>query len=257
VRENTRLIHIETPGNPITRIVDIAAIAEISKKHGAILSVDNTWATPVLQRPLELGADLAIESLSKYINGHGDSLGGAVAGRKDLIELIRTEGSVRMGLPISPFNAWLIMRGMSTLPLRMKRHSESAMQIASHLESHPSIEFVRYPGLESHPEHHVAKKQMSAYSGMMNFRLKGSDEYHQRFVAALKLIIPAVSLGHDESLILFHPLTEQDPWYEILKNTTFDAGEGFLRFSVGLEDPEDLIDDIEQAMNTAGVKTCR
>ncbi|MBT3274834.1 MAG: aminotransferase class I/II-fold pyridoxal phosphate-dependent enzyme, partial [Spirochaetales bacterium] len=114
VRENTKLIHLETPSNPITRIIDIAAIAEISKKHGAILTVDNTWATPVLQQPLELGADLVIESLTKYINGHGDSLGGAVAGRKDLVDQIRIEGMVRIGQPISPFNAWLIMRGMAT-----------------------------------------------------------------------------------------------------------------------------------------------
>jgi methionine-gamma-lyase len=254
VRENTKLIHLETPSNPITKIIDIAAITEISKKHGAILTVDNTWATPILQRPLELGADLAIESLTKYINGHGDSLGGAVAGRKELVDQIRVEGMVRIGQPISPFNAWLIMRGMSTLPLRMKQHCESAMHIASYLESHSGIEFVRYPGLESHPQHHIAEKQMSGFSGMMNFRLKAGDDAQMAFVKALELIIPAVSLGHDESLILYHPLTEQDPWHEILKDTTFDAGKGFLRFSVGLEDPEDLIDDIEQAMKVAGVK---
>ena len=254
VKPNTKLIHVETPSNPITRIVDIAAVAEIAKKSGAILTVDNTWATPILQRPLELGADLVIESLTKYINGHGDSLGGAVAGRKDLVDRIRVQGMVRLGTPISPFNAWLIMRGMSTLPLRMKQHCNSAMRIAKHLESHPGIEFVRYPGLESHPQHEIARKQMSDFSGMMNVRLKADDDRHLEFVKALELIIPAVSLGHDESLILYHPLNERDPWYEILKKTTFDAGKGFLRLSVGLEDPEDLIDDIEQAMKVAGVK---
>lgn len=249
IRPNTKIIHIETPANPITRIIDIAAMAEIAKAAGALLTVDSTWATPILQRPLELGADLVIHSLTKYINGHGDSLGGAVIGRKELLDTIRIEGMVRLGTPISPFNAWLIMRGMSTLPLRMKQHCSSAMKIATYLESNPNIQFVRYPGLESHPQHVLAKKQMSDFSGMMNFRIECSGEKHDEFVKHLRVIVPAVSIGHDESLILHHPLVKElDPWYEILKETTEDFGEGFLRFSVGLEDPDDLIDDIEQAL---------
>jgi len=248
IRPNTRVIHIETPENPITQILDIEEISKISKEAGIILTVDSTWATPILQRPLDLGADLVIHSLTKYINGHGDSMGGAVIGRKDLIDKIRLQGLVRMGLPISPFNAWLIMRGMVTLPLRMKQHCENAMKIAKHLESHPAVEFVRYPGLKSHPQHETAKKQMDGFSGMINFRLKCSNEDHKRFLDELKLIIPAVSLGHDESLIVFHSLTEEDAWHEILKKTTSDYGKGFFRFSVGLEDADDLIDDIEQAI---------
>ena len=252
IRPNTKIIHIETPSNPITRILDVAAVSKIAKEAGVLLTVDSTWATPILLRPLELGADLVIHSLTKYINGHGDSLGGAVIGRKGLIDKIRVEGMVRLGHPISPFNAWLILRGMSTLPIRMKQHCSSAMQIAEFLESHAGIEFVRYPGLKSHPQHEVARKQMSGFSGMMNIRLKCSTEKHDLFVKSLKLITPAVSLGHDESLIVHHSLTKNaDPWYEILKETTEDFGDGFLRFSVGLEDPEDLIDDILQAMKSA------
>jgi methionine-gamma-lyase len=176
-------------------------------------------------------------------------VGGAVIGRKDLIDKIRVEGMVRIGHPISPFNAWLIMRGMSTLPLRMQQHCSSAMKIAEFLESNSAIEFVRYPGLTSHPQHELAKQQMSGFSGMLNFRLKCGTAKHDEFVSHLKLIIPAVSLGHDESLILHHPLIKNvDPWYEILKETTEDFGNGFLRLSVGLEDPQDLIDDLRQAM---------
>ena len=249
IRPNTKIIHIETPSNPITRIIDIAAVSEIAASAGVLLTVDSTWATPLLQRPLELGADLVIHSLTKYINGHGDSLGGAVIGRKELIDRIRVEGMVRMGHPISPFNAWLIMRGMATLPLRMRQHCSSAMKIAEFLESDPAVEFVRYPGLESHPQHELAKRQMSGFSGMINFRIKGDREAHDAFVKHLNLITPAVSIGHDESLILHHPLVKDaDPWYEILKETTEDFGKGFLRFSVGLEDPDDLIDDIRQAL---------
>lgn len=247
VRHNTTIIHIETPSNPTTKILDIKAIAKIARKANALLTVDSTWATPILQRPLELGADLVLHSLTKYINGHGDALGGAVIGRKELIDQIRLRGCVRMGLPISPFNAWLIMRGMSTLPVRMKQHGESAMQVAEFLEDHPAVQFVRYPGLKSHPDHELATRQMSGFSGMINFRLRASTAEHDRFLGRLKLITPAVSLGHDESLIVHHSLTETDPWFEILKKTTTDAGEGFFRFSVGLEDPADLIQDLKQA----------
>ena len=257
IRPNTRIVHIESPSNPTTKILDIEGIAMVTRAAGVLLTVDSTWATPILLRPLELGADLVLHSLTKYINGHGDALGGAVIGRRDLIDRIRLSGCIRMGLPISPFNAWLIMRGLSTLPLRMERHGKSAMRIAMHLESHPSVEFVRYPGLESHPQHELAKRQMSGFSGMLNFRLKCSTEDHDAFLRALKLIIPAVSLGHDESLIVHHSLTEADPWYEILKTTTTDVGEGFFRFSVGLEDPEDLIADLEQAMSAIGLRPGR
>ncbi|MCL2708882.1 MAG: aminotransferase class I/II-fold pyridoxal phosphate-dependent enzyme, partial [Defluviitaleaceae bacterium] len=252
VKPNTKIIHVETPGNPITCIADIAAISAIAKGAGALLTVDGTWASPILQRPLLLGADLVMHSLSKYINGHGDSLGGAVIGRKDLIDRIRVEGCVRLGQPISPFNAWLISRGAATLPLRMAAHCESAMRIAAFLESHPAVLFVRYPGLMSHPQHETAKRQMSGFSGMLNLRLKGGIPAHEKFIGRLRLFLNAVSLGHNESLIVHHRMNKDDPWFPILKETAIDAGEAFMRISVGLEDAEDLIADIEQAIGRIG-----
>lgn len=247
IRPNTKLIHIETPGNPTTRISDIAEIAKIAKSAGALLSVDSTFASPYLQHPLELGADLVIHSLTKYINGHGDAMGGAVIGRKELIDKIKRQAMVNLGGIISPFNAWLIMRGVVTLPIRMRQHSESALKIAEFLEANPAVSFVAYPGLESHPQHDIAKKQMSMYSGMISFGLKGDVETHNKFVNSLKIIIPAVSLGHDESLIVFTgPDDERNHFYPP------EFANGHLRFSVGLEDADDLINDIKQALAAAG-----
>ena len=247
VRPNTRLIHIETPGNPTTRVSDIAALAEIAKEAGALLSVDSTFASPYLQRPLALGADLVIHSLTKYINGHGDAMGGAVIGRSELIDVIKRQAMVNLGGVISPFNAWLIMRGASTLPLRMRQHSENALQIAWFLEAHPAVFFVAYPGLPGHPQHEIAKKQMKLFSGVLAFGLKGDVDMHNRFVNALQLIVPAVSIGHDESLIVFTgPEDERNSFYPA------EFQNGHLRFSVGLEDAEDIIADLQQAFAKCG-----
>lgn len=244
LRPNTKLIHIETPGNPTTRVSDIEEIAKIAKAAGALLSVDSTFASPYLQQPLSLGADLVIHSLTKYINGHGDAMGGAVIGKKELIDKIKRQAMVNLGGAISPFNAWLIMRGVVTLPLRMRQHSESALKIAQFLEAHPKVEFVAYPGLESHPQHEIAKKQMSMFSGVLSFGLRCDVDTHNRFVNSLKLIIPAVSIGHDESLIVYvGPEDERNHFYpDEFKN-------GHLRFSVGLEDAQDIIDDLKQALD--------
>ncbi|MFX3616824.1 MAG: PLP-dependent aspartate aminotransferase family protein [Sporolactobacillus sp.] len=249
IRPNTKLIHIETPGNPTTRISDIAEIAKIAHEAGALLSVDSTFASPYLQQPLALGADLVVQSLTKYINGHGDAMGGAVIGNKQLIDKIKTEAMVNIGGCISPFNAWLIMRGVVTLPLRMKQHSESAQKIAEFLEAHPAVSFVAYPGLKSHPQHEIAKKQMSLYSGVLAFGIKGDSETINQFVNSLKIIISAVSLGHDESLIVFiGPDDERISFY----SEAFRK-HGFLRLSVGLEGAGDLIADLEQAFRAAGL----
>lgn len=243
IMPNTKLIHIETPGNPTTRVSDIEEIAKIAKAAGVLLSVDSTFGTPYLQHPLALGVDLVIHSLTKYINGHGDAMGGAVIGKKQLIDKIKREAMVNIGGAISPFNAWLIMRGAVTLSLRMRQHSESALKIAKFLEAQPSISFVAYPGLKSHPQHEIAKKQMSAFSGVMSFGLKADVTTHNKFVNSLELIISAVSIGHDESLIVYTgPTDERNHFYPK------EFQNGHLRFSVGLEDPDDIIADIEQAL---------
>ncbi len=232
ITPNTRLIHVETPGNPTTRISDIAAIARIAHAHGALLSVDSTWSGLTTQRPLDLGADLVAHSISKYVNGHGDALGGAVNGPKHLIDKIRRFAVKDLGGCISPFNAWQIMRGSATLPLRMERHCQNAMQVATFLEQHPKVAWVRYPGLKSHPEHGIAARQMQGYSGMLNFDLHASNR-RAELVGNLRIFTHAVSLGHDESLIFVYNDYQ---------------GQEFFRVSIGLEDAADLIADLEQAL---------
>lgn len=249
IRPNTKLIHIETPGNPTLTISDIAMIAEIAHCHGALLSVDNTFASPYNQRPIELGADFSVESLTKYINGHGDAMGGAIIGRTEYLDLIRAQSQVNLGGTISPFNAWLIMRGSVTLPLRMRQHNENALAVAQWLEQQPCVSFVAYPGLESHPGHETAKKQMApGYGGVLSFGLKADHDTHNRFVSHLKVITSAVSLGHDESLIVF--LGENDE-RQYLYPEAFHSG--FFRFSVGIEDVEDIIADLNQAIKQTGL----
>ena len=249
MRPNTKLIHIETPGNPTLAITDIAAIAEIAHANGALLSVDNTFASPYNQRPIELGADFTIESLTKYINGHGDSMGGAIIGKKEHLDLIRAQSQINLGGVISPFNAWLIMRGSATLPLRMRQHNENAMKVARWLEQQPSVSFVSYPGLESHKGHEIAKKQMkNGFGGVLSFGLKADHDTHNKFVSHLKIITNAVSLGHDASLIVF--LGENDERQYLYPE---EFHNGFFRFSVGIEDAEDIMEDLRQALEKTGL----
>jgi len=248
VRPNTKLIHVETPSNPNTLVSDIAAIGAIAKSIGAIFTVDSTFSGLVLQNPISLGADLVMHSLTKYVNGHGDSLGGAVIGRKDLISQIRLAAGVHLGATISPFTAWLLMRSAATLPLRMKQHCENALVLARYLEAHPKVKFVRYPGLESHPQHQLAKQQMSGFGGMINFALHGSQTECFKFISGIRVITHAVCLGHAESLIQYYPQQGDHPELGVL-NYPEDIGEGFLRFSVGLEDVNDLIADLAQALD--------
>jgi methionine-gamma-lyase len=249
IRPNTKLIHIETPGNPTLSVSDIAAIAEIAHKNGALLSVDNTFASPFNQRPIEQGADFTVESLTKYINGHGDAMGGAIIGKKENLDIIRAQSQVNLGGVISPFNAWLIMRGSVTLPLRMRQHNENAMKIAKWLKEQPGVRFVAYPGLEDDAGYEVAKKQMSpGFGGVLSFGLRADHDTHNRFVSCLKVITSAVSLGHDESLIVF--LGEDDERQYLYPD---EFSDGFFRFSVGIEDAEDLIADLQQAMDKIGL----
>lgn len=186
VRPNTKLIHVETPGNPTTGISDLDAIAEIAHQAGALMSVDATFAGPICIYPIRHGADLEIHSMTKYINGHGDSLGGCVLGRTELIDQIKELAMVNYGGILSPFNAWLIARGLTTVPLRMKQHSSVALAVAEFLESCPAVRFVWYPGLKSHPQHERAEKYMNGqYSGMISFDIKGDETAHQKFLDAL------------------------------------------------------------------------
>lgn len=249
IRPNTKLIHIETPGNPTTGIADIETIAKMAHDAGALLSVDATFAGPICIKPLSLGADLEIHSMTKYINGHGDSLGGCVLGRTELLEKVKNIAMVNFGGVLSPFNTWLITRGLKTLPLRMAQHSKVALAVARFLESCPAVRFVWYPGLESHPQHERAKKMMHGqYSGMISFDIIGDEKAHEKFLDSLKLVTHAVSLGDIESLIVYYDKTSDKlPHYpEIYR-------EGFFRFSIGLENEEDLIEDLTQAMKNAGV----
>lgn len=249
VRPNTRLIHVETPGNPTTGISDLDAIAGIAHAAGAILSVDATFAGPICIYPIKHGADLEIHSMTKYINGHGDSLGGCVLGRTELINRVKELAMVNYGGILSPFNAWLVARGLVTAPLRMRQHSEVAMKVARWLESNPAVRFIWYPGLESHPQHDRAVRYMNGqYSGMISFAISGDEAAHQKFLDSLTLVTHAVSLGDVESLIVYYDKTSDKlPHYpEIYR-------EGFFRFSIGLEDAEDIISDLQQAMEKAKV----
>jgi methionine-gamma-lyase len=259
MRPNTRLVYAETPANPILRISDIAALAGIAHTAGVPLAVDSTWASPALQQPLALGADFVVHSLTKYINGHGDALGGVVIGPQKEIQRIRKEMLVHLGGALSPFNAWLILRGAVTLSLRMQQHSRSALQVAQFLESHPKVKRVVYPGLESHPHYTLAQRQMSASGGMLTFQLKGGLGAAITLSEKIKLFHYATSLGHAHSLLFYYPtdmyidsaayLTPQQ------KTSIRDwTGEGIVRASIGLESPEDLIADLDQALRGRSVR---
>jgi methionine-gamma-lyase len=253
IRPNTKVVFVETPGNPIVVISDLAAIARLAHAVGALLVVDSTWSGLVTQHPFELGADLVIHSTTKYVNGHGDALGGAVIGPTAILKEIRERGIVHLGACISPFNAWLIMRGSVTLPIRMARHCENAQKVAEFLESHPKVKSVRYPGLKSFPEHELAARQMSGFSGMMTFSLNAELMEHFSFIERLNLITHAVSLGHDQSLIYYLPtffffedMVEMNDAQK--QKYTNLMGDGIFRFSVGIEDAGDIIADLEQAL---------
>lgn len=250
ITPGTRLVHIETPDNPTVGVTDIEAVAKIAHENGAILSVDNTFASPYNQLPLELGADFVVDALTKFINGHGDAQGGAIISN-DLaaMDRIRYEAQVNVGSVISPFNAWQIFRGAVTFPLRMQRINDSSLRIAHWLEQRKNVTFVSYPGLPSNRGHFTAKKQMkNGYGGVISFGLNADDKTVERFCAKLKVVTFAVSLGHDESLIFPQPSYDEriDLYPKHFK-------EGFIRFSVGLEEPEDIIEDLDQALRAVGL----
>jgi methionine-gamma-lyase len=253
MRDNTRMVWLETPSNPLLRISDIKGAADIAHAQNALLVVDSTFASPIATRPLSLGADLVIHSLTKYIGGHGDAMGGSACGSQALIGPLRGEALVHYGGVISPFNAWLIMRGMATLPLRMRCHEENAFAVARFLETHDKVEKVLYPGLESHPQHALARSQMDNFSGMISFRTTNATGVAERMMQKLEVIHYAVSLGHHRSLVYLMQTADLIGSSYRLEDTELDkyrdaAGEGVFRLSVGLEDASDLIGDLEMVL---------
>src|SRR3954452_11332548 len=203
LRPNTRLVYAETPVNPILRLVDIQAIASIAHAAGAEVAIDSTLATPVVTRPIDLGADYVLHSLTKYLGGHGDALGGAVVGRRERINQLRQTGVIHFGGVLSPFNAWLVLRGMATLPLRMAAHAAGALEVARFLERHPRVTRVIYPGLPSHPQHELAQRQMATSSGMLTFQVADGPGLARRMPKRLEVFHYAVSLGHHRSLVFY------------------------------------------------------
>ncbi len=249
VRPNTRLVYIETPNNPVMQITDIAAITGLARRIGAVTIADNTFASPFNQNPIALGVDLVVHSATKYLGGHHDVTAGVIAGRRDLVrKAIRT---LRIFGPVlDPFAAWLLVRGLRTLGIRVERHNHNAARLAEFLAGHPRVEKVHYPGLPSHPDHAVATRQMRGFGGMLAFEARGGFDAGVRTVENLRVASLAVSLGGHETLVT-HPASTSS--VAIPKEDRERAGitDGLIRVSVGLEDVEDLIADFDQALRAA------
>ncbi len=243
LRPNTRLIWAETPSNPLMQIVDLAAVAGIARSAGARMIVDGTFATPALQRPLALGADAVLHSTTKYLGGHSDTQGGALVFRErdELVAKIEHNRKILGGVA-SPFNSWLVLRGLRSLACRMERHSANGLALARALEGHPAVEAVHYPGLASHPGHAIARRQMSAFGGMLSLRVKGGRDAAVRAASCVKLFVNATSLGGAESLIEHRASSE---------GQGSPTPQNLLRISVGLEHPDDLIEDLTVALGPA------
>ena len=265
LRSKTRLVYVETPANPILRIADIAALSDVAHSAGALLVVDSTFAGPTLQRPLQLGADYVVHSMTKYLNGHGDALGGIVLGPRKGIQRIRKDMLVHLGGAMSPFNAWLILRGLATLPLRMERHCQNALEVARFLEAHPRVTRVIYPGLESHPHHQLARLQMSTglgtagFGGMLTFQLKGGLGAAITLAEKIRLFQYATSLGHAHSLLFYYPTELYVDAVSYLDSEQKARirewmGDGIIRASIGLENVQDLIGDLDQALRGRTLK---
>ena len=252
ISPKTRLVIAETPSNPNMRVLDLAAISEITSKHGALFIVDNTYCTPYLQRPLTLGADIVVHSATKYLGGHGDLLAGIVVSRKQLIDQFRFVGIKEMnGACISALDAFLVLRGLKTLSLRMDRHCATAERLAHDLEAHPAVERIFYPGLSNHPQHALATRQMKAYGGMIAMELKGGIGAGKAFMDATTLVTRAVSLGDAETLVQ-HPASMTHATYTPEERAKHGFTDGLIRLSVGLEDYEDLRTDIFRALSKIG-----
>jgi cystathionine gamma-lyase len=247
ITPTTKMVWIESPTNPLLQIVDIAAIADLAHQGSAILAVDNTFASPYLQQPLKLGADLVVHSTTKYLGGHSDVVGGAVIGRKDLLQSIAFYQNAAGGVP-GPFDSWLVLRGIKTLAVRMERHCSNARHLAKWLSEQPQLQRVYYPGLPSFPGHELAKKQMRDFGGMISISLKGGKEGALRFMTRTKLFSLAESLGGVESLVC-HPATMTHASIPADIRQARGIDDGLVRLSVGIEDVDDLQADLQQALN--------
>ncbi len=250
IDENTKVIYFETPSNPDLTVLDIERISNIAKEKGVKVVVDNTFATPYFQRPLTLGADVVVHSATKYICGHGDVVGGvAVAKDLDYIHYLKFDYMCEFGGVMSPFNAWLLLRGLKTLPIRMREHERNALEVARYLDSHPKVKKVNYPGLENFEGHEIAKKQMSGFGAIISFEVDGSLEDAKKVVNSVELINLAVSLGDCETLIEL-PAAMTHRGYPKEELERFGLTESMIRISVGLEHYEDIIGDLNRALSS-------
>lgn len=252
LRPNTRLLFAETPANPLTELVDIRALAEIAHRHGSLLVIDNCFCSPALQRPLELGADIVVHSATKYLDGQGRALGGAVVGDKTLVGkdvyTILRNGGVTM----SPFNAWVFLKGLETLSLRMRAHCDNAMQLAHWLQAHPAVEQVFYPGLISHPQHELARQQQSGFGGIVSFIVNGGQEAAWRVIDATRMLSITANLGDTKSTIT-HPATTTHGRLTPEQKMQAGIADGLVRISVGLENIRDIQRDLAQGLGESGV----
>jgi methionine-gamma-lyase len=251
MKENTKVVYLETPANPTMKIIDLEEVSEIAHKFNAKVVVDNTFMTPYLQRPIELGADVVVHSATKYLGGHGDLLAGLIVGPADLIAEMRIPHLKDLGGILGPFDAWLLVRGIKTLGLRMDQHNKNAQVVAEYLENHPLVDKVYYPGLPSHPQFELAKKQMDGFGGMIAFELKGGVEEGKTLMNNVKMIALAVSLGSVDSLIQHPASMTHSP---VPREERLAAGitDGLVRLHVGIEDVEDIISDLDQALKIVG-----
>jgi methionine-gamma-lyase len=245
---NTKLVHIETPGNPTLVVSDIEAIARLCHEHRVLLSVDNTFCTPLVQKPLLLGADFVIHSLTKYLNGHADVVAGMIVTKTEEQYTKIRAALNHHGGSIAPFEAFLVLRGLRTLSLRMERHAQNALKVVDFLVGHPAIDHVSFPGLPSHPQHEIAKKQMTNFGGMISFELKGGIDAGKALMQSVQLAQLAVSLGGVESLIQ-HPASMTHAGMPRELRLQAKITDGLVRLSVGIEDAQDLIDDLKQALD--------
>jgi cystathionine gamma-lyase len=246
---NTRLILLETPANPTMQLTDLRAVADLARPRGILTLVDNTFATPINQRPIEHGADLVVHSATKFLGGHHDLSAGVVLGPAGLVERI-WDTAIVLGAVLGPFDGWLLLRGLRTLGLRVERHNRSALAIARFLEAHPAVEAVYYPGLEGHPQHSLALRQMTGFGGVLSFAVRGGYAATRRFIAALRLPAQAVSLGGFETLVV-HAAAMWEGTLGAEGMAAAGIRPNLVRLSVGLEDERDLIADLGQALDAA------